>query len=210
MSPLPAVPNHGSALARSIPNPTAVAKAHLGGSVRADGPCHEPCHEGTAKGIAVSPSPSLGRDPTPGTPLLRVQDPHPPLPPSGGPCRLQHPWLGAPPTSVPLFPMDTPLPRPTTGTQAAPGPPLSPTHLLGGERHADAVLLDEHGGTGRVGRTGVRRRRRRWRGHSSFWGDPGRGGWGARGERWGTARGSLPRSHPITPRSRRPPRSRHR
>lgn len=117
-----------------------------------------------------------------------------------------HGWE-LPSTSVPLFP--TPLSHPTAEAQAAPGPPLSPTHLLGGERHADAVLLDEHGGTGRVGRTGVRWRRRRWRGHSSFWGDPGVGG-GVRRERWGTARGSLPRSHPITPRSRRPPRSRHR
>lgn len=44
-----------------------------------------------------------------------------------------------------------------------PAPPGwgTPPHLLGGERHADAVFLDEHGG-------GVRRRR--WRGRSSSWG----------------------------------------
>lgn len=30
--------------------------------------------------------------------------------------------------------------------------PVPRAHLLGGERHADAVLLDEHGGTGRVTR----------------------------------------------------------
>lgn len=130
----------------------AVAKAHLSGSAKADGLCHE----GTAKSTAASPSPSPRMDPIPWHSLPVGTGP-PPIPSISGslqPSWLWHPWQGD--SELPcLF---TPLPNQhlpflagprSTGS---PGRTLPPTHLLGGEWHADAVLLDEHGGTGTAGR----------------------------------------------------------
>lgn len=80
---------------------------------------------------------------------------------------------GLPPPLHPSSQLTPPFPAWPQGHRQPWPPPLSPTHLLGGERHADAVLLDEHGGTGRAGREGVRRRRQRWRGAQLILGGPG-------------------------------------
>lgn len=171
----------------------AVVKGHLGdlAKVPTKGQQQEPpCH----------PVPCPGRHPTPWHPTA-VGTGSPPTTPSTS-RSLQtscswHPWLEAWGSLHPCTPLLN-LPTPILGAQAAPQC-LPLTHLLSGEWHADAVLLDEHGGTGRAG---VRPRR----GHSSFWGDP-RVGALVRFE--GAVPGSLHSPSP-SPALLRPPRSRHR
>lgn len=101
-------PKHGSALTQSILSLMAVAKAHLGGSAKADGPCHELCHKGLAKGTTVSLRSSPGRDPIPWHPTAVGTGPPPAAPSIGGPLQPScpwHPWPGAwgsPRLSTPL------------------------------------------------------------------------------------------------------------
>lgn len=113
----------------------------------------------------MSPRPYPGRYPNPWHPT--AVGPGPP-PPAEGPCSQAvlrtHGWrLGAPRASAPFFPTDAPQPRGHRRCCPPQCPPLTSSVVSGMQMRYSLMSMV----------AGVRPRCGHWRGHSSFWGEPG-------------------------------------
>lgn len=113
----------------------------------------------------MSPRPYPGRHPNPWHPT--AVGPGPP-PPAEGPCSQAvlstHGWrLGAPRASAPFFPTDAPQPRGHRRCCPPQCPPLTSSVVSGMQMRYSLMSMV----------AGVRPRCGHWRGHSSFWGEPG-------------------------------------